>query len=245
MNDLLRLTIIMNAFCIFFLILYSHRFRKYIKENLFNGIDKNTVNDFIKNFTFKQRFFITYMKECNSTGKQRKGLAVWYIICHCIHILAVISLVIASWFEFFYNLFDINDRIISFPITYSYFLASVTIITIGALPLSVPIGLLIHLFSKNKYDLQKIRIIRGIDQRGINSGIYNVFTTTRDTAPIKIYENEIKEFNVIKGKQSFWVSESRKNSNELEIYVLDSIVELEVGCDINENLWIREKNVTD
>ena len=63
---------------------------------------------------------------------------------------------------------------------------------------------------------------------------------------MKIRENEEKEIKVVKGNQIFWFSESwasdLRKSNKLHINVQDSIVELEVGCNVDENLWIREKS---
>lgn len=251
MIDLILFIVVMTAFACFFLALYSHIFREYIRMNLFNGISKETAREYIKSLPFRQRLFITYIKKCNPTGKQRLGLAIWLITCHFIHIIAVIALIVAIWYEFLHELvfnqaIDATAYIIGLPLAYNYFLSAILIITMGALPFSAPIGLLIHRFSKNKYDLQTVRVTRGANPSGVKSKVHHVFTNTLHSAPCKIEENETKEFKVVKARQEFWTSQAWipqqvKRSNTLDLHVNDCLVELEVGCDENNNLWIREK----
>ena len=251
MVDLILFVIVMTAFACFFLVLYSYIFREFIRMNLFNGIDKDTAKVFIKNLPFRQRLFMPYIKRCNPTGKQRLGLAIWLIICHCLHIIAVIAFICAVWYEFLLELLlnqrvDGSTYIMGLPLTYGALFGLVTAIIIGAIPFSAPIGLLIHRFSKNKYDLQTIKITRQANSNDGKSGSYNVFTSTKANAPVRIKENETKEFKVVKGNQTFcisqgWTPKYLVKSNDLDINVLDSIVELEVGCDNDNNLWIRER----
>jgi len=98
--------------------------------NLFNDIDKDTAKAFIKNLPVRQRLFMSYIKKCNPTGKQRLGLAIWLIICHCIHIIAVIAFIFAIWYEFFLELFlnqrvDGSAQIMCLPLTYGALLCLV------------------------------------------------------------------------------------------------------------------------
>jgi len=251
MIDLIVFGTIMTAFYCFFMAIYSYGFREFIRMNLFNGIDKDTAKAFIKNLPFRQRLFITYLKKCNPTGKQRLGIAIWFIICHYVHIIITITLMFMTWHSFLLEVFfnrsvDTVAYIMSSQITYNNLLDVALIITMGALPFSIAIGLLISWFSKNKYDLQIIRVTRGANPSDLESKAYNVFSSTLNTAPFKIKENETKEFKVVKGSQKFWTSQAWipqqiKKSNILDINVLDSIVELEVGCDEDNSLWIREK----
>jgi len=100
---------------------------------------------------------------------------------------------------------------------------------------------LLSLLSKNKMDIQTVKITRGMTSNVGKSGAYNVFTSTKSTAIVRIKENEEKEFKVVKGNQKFWISQYSRKSNVVHINVQDAIVALEVGCDEDKNLWIREK----
>jgi len=193
-----------------------------------------------------------YIKKCNPTGKQRLGLAIWFILCHYIHVIVVISLMVMTWFSFFLETFsdrsiDTSAYIMGLQLSYDDLLDLIfRFATLGVLPISLIGGFLIGLLSKTKLDLQTIEITRRENSNVCKSGAYNVFTSTKTSSPVRIRKNEVREFKVVKGNQKFWISQGwipkyLIKSNELDIDVLDSKVELEVGCDENMNLWIREK----
>lgn len=247
MLELIMIGLFATTFFCVILMLYSWIFRVVIKINIFNGLDKDTTKEFIKKLSFKQRVFFTYINKCNPTGKQRLGIAIWYIIWHYVHIIAVIIILVMFWQEiilelYFDQIIDTSTYIIVSQVTYNDLQILVTFLTFGALPVCFLVGLLIDLFSKNKFDLQTIKIKRKLTPNLGKSGVYNVFTSTRRSSPVRIRENEIKEFKVVKGGQKFWISQHSKKSNKLDINVQDFVVELEVGCDEDNNLWIKEKS---
>jgi len=253
MIDLILFVVVMTGLLCGLLLGYSWFFREIIKKNIFNGIDKDAAKAYIENLPFRQRLFMTYIKKCNLTGKQRLGLAIWLIVCHFIHVIKVITLMAMVWYEFFLEIFsdrsiDASAYIMGLQFTYNDLISLLWSLIIFGIPfISISIGLLIHQFSKNKYDLQTIRVTRVANPSGVKSRAYHVFASTLYSAPCRINENETKEFKVVKARQEFWTSQAWapqqiKKSNRLDVNVLDSVVELEVGCDEDNNLWIKEKD---
>jgi len=190
------------------------------------------------------------MNKCNPTGKQRKAMAIWFSICHYAHVVAIIVFLVLTWHSFLLETFsnrlvDDSAFIVGSQLADSL-LDLIVAVAFGAFPISMPVGILIHMCSKNKFDLQMVKITRGANPNGLHSYAYNGFTSTENSSPVKIKENEEKEFKVVKGNQKFWISEAWvadiRESNELHINVQDAIVELEAGCDEDKNLWIREKS---
>jgi len=238
-----------------FLYGYSRVFREVIKSNVFNGISLEDANEYIKALPFRQRLFMTYIWKCSPTGKPRLGIATWYLICHYIHAVAVVTFIAQLWGSIFLLIFlDINIYMSSYvfglPITFgglmdllmntAFFALPVSVVV--GIPISLVVGIPINLLSKNKYGMQTIMVTRGVTHPACKCGAYNVYASTKSTVSVRIKENETKEFKVVKGKQKFWISGRGIRSNELIIDVQDSIVYLKVGCYADDTLWIIESN---
>ena len=237
-------------------------FRAIIEVSVFNGIGGAALDftrEFIKTSSFNQKLFMTYIWKCNPTGNPRLIIATWFLICHYIHAIATITFIIAFWIDVFTTMFfditmDMPVCILSPYLAYGHLFALIIYLSFLTLPVSLVLGIPIHLFTKNRYK-QTIRVTRmATTSTTEKSGVYKIFVDTESTATVRIRENETKGFKVRKGNHNFWVSCDTRNSNEkfwvpydakksndLYINVYDSIVELEVGCDINNNLWIRRK----
>ena len=250
MEDLIKYGSIMTAFYCGILVVYSCTFRAFIRVNAFNGINMDAAKEYQRNLPFGQRLFLTYINKCNPTGKQRKAMAIWLIICHYAHVVAVISALAITWYIFILE--GVTGRTIDYLPFFDdsqfadHLLDLSVIVAFVPLPISILVGIFIHLCSKNKIDLQTIKIIRGANPNGVRSYAYDVFTCTRRGSAVRIKENEEKEFKVVKRNQKIWISEAWvpviRDSNMLYINVQDAIVELEVGCYEDKNLWIREKS---
>lgn len=190
---------------------------------------------------------MTYIKRCNPAGQQRLGITVWFIVCHFLHIVATVTVIVMTWHAVFLEvLFDRDidgtTKVIGSWLTYDSLLDILLFVALGALPISLVIGHFINIASKNRLELQTIRVIREMTISNTRKEkAFNVFSSTKGTAFIRIKKGEEKEFKVVKGEQKFWVSEYIRRSNSLYIDVCDSIVVLEVGCDEDGKLWIREK----
>lgn len=131
-------------------------FRKIIEGNAFNGIQPNEAKQFIKAQPFRKRLFMTYIRKCNTTGKQRIGLAMWFLVCHYIHAIASIGTILMGWYDAFLKVFFNQDMDASIYVighfTYSDMLDLLAFIVLCMLILSVVIAFPFTFLSKNKFD---------------------------------------------------------------------------------------------
>ena len=145
------LTIVFGVIFVF----YSFFYREIIIINVFNGMDKDTIKQYINKQQLKQRVFMTYIVKCNPTGKQRLGIAMWFLLGHYIHAVISIVNIIKIWYEVYLNLFLNQEFQISVYI-YGYYFTHGTLNTILertsllAFPISFLIAIPFSLLSKNK-----------------------------------------------------------------------------------------------
>ena len=136
---------------------YSIGFRGLVKRLALNGIRFKCAKQLIKAQPFRKRLFMTYIWKCNSTGKQCLNLATWFLVCHYIHVISYIVIVIMIWNEvrLYYRLFGqmfSADIYVIGTLTYNNLINLTGQIFLGALPVALVIALPFLLLSEKKLD---------------------------------------------------------------------------------------------
>ena len=91
--------VLVTAMIVFAVGFCARYFRILINDNALSGMDPGSARQLLKSQSFGKKLFMTYIWRCNTNGKKHMGLAVWFFICHCIHVMASLGLLIMLWYE--------------------------------------------------------------------------------------------------------------------------------------------------
>ena len=149
-NVIPRQTIDSTVIFVGILIIASIIFRILIKWCAFSGMEKSSKKQFIKEQSILRRFFMTYITKCNTTGRPRMVGAIWFLVCHYVHVIATFGLIAMFWREVFGRHIRWNENFIGSLLTYGDMRYLLTYLMLFTLPVSVVIGVFLCLRRKPK-----------------------------------------------------------------------------------------------
>jgi len=103
-------SVIVTALIVFAVVFCAQYFRVLINDNALSGTDPDSARRFIKSQSFGKRLFMTYIWKHKYNGGQRLGLAIWFLVWHCIHIVVSTAFFAIFWLEISFAAFF--DRVL-------------------------------------------------------------------------------------------------------------------------------------
>jgi len=131
----------------FLAVFISRGFRTLIISSAFYGMDSYKVNQIKESQSFWKRLFMMYIWKNNTIEKRRLGLAIWFLVFHCIQIVATLTFVAMSGVALF--IYDIEAQVIIFGFRIDMILL-LAVLMIGTLPASFLIGIPVTYFYEKR-----------------------------------------------------------------------------------------------
>jgi len=156
--------------------------RILIKSYAFTGIDPDSAHQFIMVQPFRKRLFMAYVRKCNSTGKQSFGLTIWFLVCHYIHAMVTIVVIIMIWLDVLFRItFRFDLYILGVHVTRGTLVGLLEGAIIWTLPISIALALPFMLFSKKeKGGLLPASKWEGMFEKGMIFFLNTIFPSSKE-----------------------------------------------------------------